>query len=166
MTNTARNLVGVLEFIRAAEREFGRAPGSVALVAVSKGQSLEAVREAAAAGQRDFGENYVQELLRKREELADLQDVRWHVIGHVQTNKARDVAPVAAMVHTLDSARLAAELGRRAIERITCLAPSGMVLEQLRDAAVWSRHDHRNDIAVENPRCLAAGPPLLPACSR
>ena len=109
MTHTARNLVGVLEFIRAAEREFGRAPGSVALVAVSKGQSLEAVRAAAAAGQRDFGENYLQEALARMDGVGNA-DLRWHFIGPLQSNKTRAVAERFHWVHTLDRQKIAQRL--------------------------------------------------------
>jgi pyridoxal phosphate enzyme (YggS family) len=86
----------------------------VKLVAVSKTKGPEAVREAYAAGQRAFGENYAQELAAKAEALADLPDVEWHFIGHLQTNKARVAAKHAHVVHTVDSAALARELGRRA----------------------------------------------------
>jgi pyridoxal phosphate enzyme (YggS family) len=72
------------------------------------------VREAYAAGQRDFGENYVQELAEKAELLADLTELRWHFIGHLQRNKAKVVCRVASVVHTVDSVRLAEELGKRA----------------------------------------------------
>lgn len=91
----------------------GRAPESVKLIAVSKRQSAQAVREAYAAGQRDFGENYVQELAQKAEELADLPDLRWHFIGNLQRNKARKVVSIARLVHTVDSVELAAELSKR-----------------------------------------------------
>jgi len=99
---------------RAAERA-GRDPNTVRLVAVSKTHPASAIREAYEAGQRDFGENYAQELVRKAESLADLPDLRWHMIGHLQTNKARLVAPLVATVHTVDSPKLAVELGRRAL---------------------------------------------------
>src|SRR5580700_12347308 len=90
-------------------------PGvNVKLVAVSKRHPPEAIREAYAAGQRAFGENYVQELAAKAEALADLPDIEWHLIGHLQTNKAKTAAKVAHVVHTLDSAAVARELGRRA----------------------------------------------------
>jgi pyridoxal phosphate enzyme (YggS family) len=82
---------------------------------VSKTHGPEAVRAAYARGQRDFGENYVQELVAKADGLADLVDLRWHFIGHLQTNKCRDVAGRVAMVQSVDSARLARELGRRAV---------------------------------------------------
>ena len=63
------------------------------LIAVSKTKPSELIREAYAAGQRDFGENYVQELVKKAEELADLPELRFHLIGHLQRNKARQVVP-------------------------------------------------------------------------
>ena len=99
--------------IRAAVAASGRDPASVKLVAVSKTQPAEAVREAYADGQRDFGENYVQELLQKAEQLRDLTELRWHLIGHLQRNKARLVAPLVSLVHTVDTVELASELAKR-----------------------------------------------------
>ncbi len=88
-------------------------PAGVQLVAVSKTQPPEAVREAYAAGQRDFGENYAQEWRAKADALADLPDLRWHFIGGLQTNKARLLAGRVAYVHTVDRPELARELSRR-----------------------------------------------------
>ncbi len=105
-------LADVRERIAAAARKAGRDPGSVRLLAVSKGHPAAVVREAFETGQRDFGENYVQEWLEKREALRDLPIV-WHVIGHLQRNKARHVAEHAAYVHSIDSVELARELGKR-----------------------------------------------------
>ena len=85
------------------------------LVAVSKTKPAEAIREAYAAGQRVFGENYAQELVQKVEALADLPDLEWHFIGHLQTNKARYVARAANAVHAVDSPAIAKELGRRVV---------------------------------------------------
>lgn len=101
--------------IDAAARACSRDPGEVTLVAVSKTRGPDDVRAAYAAGQRDFGENYVQELVAKADALADLADLRWHFIGHLQTNKARAVASRVAAVHSVDSERLVRELGRRAV---------------------------------------------------
>jgi pyridoxal phosphate enzyme (YggS family) len=84
------------------------------------------LRLAYGAGQRLFGENYAQELVDKHAELADLRDVEWHFIGHLQTNKARVVAERATMVHAVDSVRLATELGRRASGRA---APLEVLIE-------------------------------------
>lgn len=92
----------------------GRAPDSTRLVAVSKFQSAAAIRAAYAAGQRDFGENYVQELQQKAAELRDLDELRWHMIGHLQRNKARLVAPLVSLLHTVHSVELARELDKRA----------------------------------------------------
>jgi len=92
----------------------GRAPDSARLIAVSKFQPASAIRAAYAEGQRDFGENYVQELEQKAAELADLSDLRWHMIGHLQRNKARVVAPLASLIHTVHSVELVRELDKRA----------------------------------------------------
>jgi pyridoxal phosphate enzyme (YggS family) len=100
----------------AAARAAG--PGrDVRLLAVSKGQSASRVRAAYALGQRDFGENYVQELTQKAEALGDLPELRWHMIGHLQRNKARHVVQHASAVHSVDSLGLLGELGRRAAGR-------------------------------------------------
>ena len=105
---------------RAAENA-GRDPESVRLVAVSKTKPESAIREAYAAGQRDFGENYAQELDEKARSLADLDGIRWHFIGHLQSNKAKLVAPVAHLVHAVDSASLASALAKRAPHRLRVL---------------------------------------------
>jgi pyridoxal phosphate enzyme (YggS family) len=110
----AEGLARVRDRITRAAAASGRDPASVRLIAVSKTKPASAVREAYDAGQRDFGENYAQELVQKAEELADLHDLRWHFIGHLQSNKARFVAKVANVVHTIDGRSLARELGKRA----------------------------------------------------
>jgi PLP dependent protein len=92
----------------------GRARSEVTLIGVSKKHPPEAIREAYALGMRDFGENYAQELQAKFEGLTDLAEVRFHFIGHLQSNKAKLVAQCAASVQTVDSPFLARELGKRA----------------------------------------------------
>lgn len=118
MTASAEAVRSALDAVRAridaAARRAGRDPATVALLAVSKTHGPEAVRAAYARGQRDFGENYVQELVPKAAALADLTGLRWHFIGHLQTNKCRDVAGLVATVQSVDSERLVRELGRRA----------------------------------------------------
>jgi len=99
--------------IARAARESNRPAESIRLVAVSKQKSAEAVRQAYAAGQRDFGENYVQELVKKADALKDFPDLRWHMIGHLQRNKVRALLPHVAVVHTVDSERLVEELSKR-----------------------------------------------------
>lgn len=114
--DVGRRLEAVRERIRRAARDNSRDPSTVRLVAVSKTKDQGAIRLAYAAGQRDFGESYAQELVKKAATLADLPDLRWHFIGHLQRNKAKAVAGVASAVHTVDSVRLAEELGKRAAE--------------------------------------------------
>lgn len=113
-TTIAARLAEVRGRIAAAAERAGRSAEGVTLLAVSKTKSEAAIREAYAAGQRDFGENYAQELAEKAVELADLADIRWHFIGHLQSNKAKLVAPVAHLVHAVDSASLAQALAKRA----------------------------------------------------
>lgn len=109
----ARRLAETRARVDAAARAAGRDPSTVALLAVSKTHPASAIREAYAAGQRDFGESYAQELRDKAEELVDLGDLRWHFIGHLQTNKAKYVARVAHAVHSVDDGDLARELAKR-----------------------------------------------------
>ena len=107
-----RRLEIVQARIAAAARRAGRNPASIRLVLASKTQPGEAIRAASRAGARDFGENYVQEAIAKRAELADLTEIRWHLIGHLQTNKAKAAASAFALIHSVDSVRLAEALGR------------------------------------------------------
>ena len=113
--SVADRLSTVRARIDAAARGAGRDPFSVRLVAVSKTFPIEAVRDACAAGQRDFGENRVQEALEKIGAAADL-DVRWHLIGHLQTNKARKAAAAFAMIQSVDSVELLRRLDAAASE--------------------------------------------------
>ena len=92
-------------------------PCGVTLVAVSKAQPASAIREAYAAGQREFGENYAQEFRAKADLLSDLEDLRWHFIGALQTNKVKLIAGRVAYVHTVDRPELARELSRRLLAR-------------------------------------------------
>lgn len=108
----ARRLEDLLERISTAARRTGRDASSIRLVLASKTQDAAAIRAAYNAGAREFGENYVQEALSKQAELANLGDIRWHLIGHLQTNKAKAAAPAFAMIHSIDSARLADALAR------------------------------------------------------
>ena len=84
--------------------------GEVNLVAVSKTKPNEAIQEAYEAGQRDFGENKIQEMVEKHQSLP--KDVRWHMIGHVQTNKIKYMAPFVHMVHGVDRKKVLVELKR------------------------------------------------------
>jgi pyridoxal phosphate enzyme (YggS family) len=108
----AARLQSVTARIAAASAAAGRG-GQVRLLAVSKGQPASLLRAAYAHGQRDFGENYVQELTQKAEALRDLTELRLHLIGHLQRNKAKSVIQHASAVHSVDSLALVEELGRR-----------------------------------------------------
>lgn len=107
------NIAQVRTRIARACRDAGRDPGSVRLLPVSKTKPAAAIRSAYAAGCRRFGENKAQELVAKAAELADLDGLSWAFVGHLQTNKARQVARYAAEFQALDSLPLAAELDRR-----------------------------------------------------
>lgn len=94
----------------------GREPSSVRIVAVSKLQTVDAIRSLIAEGQADFGENYVQELTGKIDALAK-EAPRWHLIGHLQRNKIKFVSGRCAMIHSVDSVALAEALDRKAAEK-------------------------------------------------
>jgi len=87
-------------------------PDNVTLVAVSKTKPIEAIKEAYLAGQKDFGENKVQELVAKHEQLP--KDIKWHLIGHLQTNKVKYVAPFVHLIHAVDSEKLLLEINKQA----------------------------------------------------
>lgn len=108
----AERLADVRERVAEAARRAGRDPAAVRIVLASKTQPPEAIRSAYAAGAREFGENYVQEAASKQDALGSLPDLRWHLIGHLQTNKAREAARRFVLIHSLDSVRLAAALAR------------------------------------------------------
>jgi pyridoxal phosphate enzyme (YggS family) len=100
-------------------------PKNVNLVAVSKTKSNEDIMELYNLGQRDFGENYVQELVSKQETLP--KDIRWHFIGHLQTNKVKYIAPFVYLIHSVDSLKLLKEIdkqGEKNNRKISCLIQS------------------------------------------
>jgi pyridoxal phosphate enzyme (YggS family) len=112
MSEIAENLARVRARIAAAANRAGRDPKEITLVAVTKTVSVQRMREAFDAGIRDFGESYYQE---SREKLDQFDgSVRWHFIGHLQSNKARYIAGRFALIHSVDSVELAREIGARA----------------------------------------------------
>jgi PLP dependent protein len=150
-------LAAVHARIARAASACGRDPATIKLVAVSKTKPPEMIREAYAAGQRAFGENYAQELESKARALADLPDIEWHFIGHLQSNKAKLVARTAHMVHTVDGEALARELGRRA-------AAAGRALPVLIEVNVGGEPQKHGATASEIEdvaRAVAAEPALL-----
>jgi pyridoxal phosphate enzyme (YggS family) len=97
-------------------------PPTVTLVAVSKTKPNELIQEAYSAGQKDFGENYVQELLEKEKTLP--KDIRWHFIGHLQSNKAKQIVPFVYLIHGVDSLKLLQEINKQAEKigkKVNCL---------------------------------------------
>ncbi len=112
MSTIAKNIAKVRTRIREAAQACGRDHESVGLLAVSKTKPADAVREAHACGQRDFGENYLQEALNKQTELSDLA-LTWHFIGPIQSNKTRPIAEHFAWVHSVDRLKIAQRLSEQ-----------------------------------------------------
>ena len=146
-----QNLTRVRADIDDACLSAGRDPGEVRLLPVSKYHDATAIREAHAAGYVLFGENKVQELVAKADELGP-EGIGFAVIGHVQTNKARDVARVAAEVQSLDSLRLAEALQRR-LEAADRRLP---VLVQVNTSGESAKSGIRPEEAVEVARALSS----------
>jgi PLP dependent protein len=114
MTSLSDRLSNVRARIDAAAARVGRSPDDILLLAVTKTQPLELLREAYDLGLRDFGESRVQEVRSKQDQLPS--DIRWHFIGPLQTNKAKYLAPFVALVHSVNSLGLMKELGKRATQ--------------------------------------------------
>ena len=162
----AQNISTVRERIAQAARRAGRNPDEIALMAVSKTFPPERIREAHAAGQRLFGENRVQEFAGKAGALRDLSGAEWHMIGHLQTNKAPAAAELFDAVDSVDSLRLASKLDAaagQAGKKLTVLieinvggeaaksgvAPeSGEVEEILRAAVEWEHLEIRGLMTI------------------
>ena len=145
----------------------GRSPADVRLIAVSKTFPVAAVRAAYDAGHRDFGENRVQELLQKMDVTSDL-DITWHLIGHLQSNKARKAAERVPVIHSVDSA----ELLRRIDAAATAAATRPQLLVQVDLADEPTKHgappERLDAIFEQASRCVAAtvvGLMLLPPLS-
>src|SRR6266566_7820725 len=110
------NIAAIRERIARAAARAGRSPDSITLMAVSKTVEPERIRQAYAAGLRVFGENRVQEFTEKSASLDGLKDAEWHLIGHLQSNKAKKAAELFAAVDSVDSLRLAEKLNQAAQE--------------------------------------------------
>lgn len=155
MTSITANLQAVISRILAACSAAGRDPGEVSLLAVSKTWPAAAVREAATAGQRAFGENYVREAVAKVAALAGL-DLEWHFIGPLQSNKTRPVAETFAWVHSVDRLKLA--------ERLSAQRPVGLpplqVCVQVNVSGETSKSGCAADEAPALCRAVAALPNL------
>jgi pyridoxal phosphate enzyme (YggS family) len=108
----SEHIVSVRERIATAADRAGRSPDEVTLVAVTKTHDASVIEQAYELGLRDFGENRVQELVKKHDQLSTR--IHWHLVGHLQSNKAKYIAPFVHIVHSIDSLDTAKELGKRA----------------------------------------------------
>ena len=178
MSTIESNLQVVRERIATAAKAAGREPGDIALLAVSKTFAQSAVRAAYAAGQREFGENYVQEAIEKIAGLSDLQLV-WHFIGPIQSNKTRAIAEHFDWVHSVAREKIAVRLaearpaGRNPLdiclqvnvsgeasksgvnpEEVGALAEAVRALPRLRLRGLMAIPEPTNDIALQRRRCV------------
>lgn len=149
----AQRLTQLKTRIAEAEQRFGRAPGSVALLAVSKTQPAQAIRAAYELGQRDFGENYLQEALSKREQLGDLPLI-WHFIGPIQSNKTKSIAENFDWVHSVDRVKIA--------ERLSAQRPPELPPLNVCVQVNVSGEASKSGVAPEEAAALAAAVARLP----
>ena len=118
-------------------------PPSVTLIAVSKTKPIELIKGAYDAGQRDFGENYIQELEDKHKQLP--ADIRWHAIGHLQSNKVKYIAPFVHLVHAIDSLKLLQEINKQALKNnrvINCLLQIYIAQEETKFGFSFDECEH------------------------
>ena len=115
MSELLDNLKDVEKNIEASVKKSGRNRDDVTLIAVSKTKPAEMIKELYDEGIRDFGENYVQELVEKADKLPG--DIRWHMIGHLQTNKIKYIIDKVYMIHSVDSVHLAKAIAKEALKR-------------------------------------------------
>ena len=153
MATIAENLQGVTARIARAAAAAGRDPSAITLVAVSKTFPAGCVAEARAAGQRAFGENYVQEALAKQSALAD-GSLEWHFIGPIQSNKTRAIAEHFAWVHSVDRLKIAERLDAA---RPAGLPPLNVLLQVNADA-----EDTKSGVAPDELAALAKAVARLP----
>ena len=153
MTSISERLQAVKSRLRQEETEAGRAPDSVALIAVSKTQPADAIREAFTSGQSAFGENYLQESLEKMAALADLP-LEWHFIGPIQSNKTRPIAENFAWVHGVDRLKIAQRLSD---SRPAALPPLNICIE-----VNVSGEESKGGVEPNDVQALAAAVAQLP----
>jgi pyridoxal phosphate enzyme (YggS family) len=153
MPSIAENIFRVGQQIAEAAQACGRAPEAVTLLAVSKTQSAATVREAYEAGQRDFGENYVQEALDKIGALP-LPGLVWHFIGPLQSNKTRDIASHFDWVHSVDRLKIATRLNEQ--------RPAGMAPLNVCIQVNISEEDSKSGVAMADVEALCEALQSLP----
>ncbi|MDX1551210.1 MAG: YggS family pyridoxal phosphate-dependent enzyme [Marinobacter sp.] len=147
MSSIADNIGSVTRRIQKATLKAGRKPGAVHLLAVSKKQPADKLRAAYEAGQRAFGESYVQEALDKMEALTDLDTIEWHFIGPVQSNKTRQIAEAFDWVHSVDRLKIAHRLNE---QRDSGLPPLNICLQ-----VNINKEDSKSGCALEDLTELA-----------
>ena len=144
------------------ETIFSKIKPGICLIAVSKGQSVEKIKIAWAAGQKDFGENYAQELLMKAEALANLE-IQWHFLGHLQKNKLNKLLPILSWLHSLDSLSLAEAIQARAKKPLSCLLEIKLTSEKektgMTPEEAFQLIPHLNNLAMIDLKGLMTIPP-------
>jgi len=165
MTSIRDNLQTIGANIKKAEKRYHRAENSVQLLAVSKRHTVEKIKQAYDVGQHAFGENYVQELLEKKQQLEEL-DIEWHFIGPLQSNKTRKIAEAADWVHTIDRLKIAQRLNdQRPVE----LAPLNVCIqinishEESKSGIPTDELKGLAEAIVELPRLKLRGLMVIPA---
>lgn len=153
MTTIAERLQAVKARIHAAEHHAQRPVGSVSLLAVSKAQPAASIREAFAAGQALFGENYLQEALEKQAELEDLA-IEWHFIGPIQSNKTQPIAQHFSWVHGVDRLKIA--------ERLNAARPAGSATLNICLQVNVSNEDSKSGASPDEIPALAHAVRQLP----
>ncbi len=152
----------IADAIRRIESEL---PEGVSLCAVSKYHPAEMIMQAYGCGQRIFGESHVQELMKKYEALP--KDIKWHFIGHLQTNKVRYIAPFVDLIHSVDSTRLLSEINKQGIKhgrRIPCLlqlhvareeTKFGFTVDELREFMLDGQWRDMSGVDLQGIMCMA-----------
>ncbi|MCR5232700.1 MAG: YggS family pyridoxal phosphate-dependent enzyme [Lachnospiraceae bacterium] len=148
------NLEEVRRNMEAAAVRCGRSIDEVTLIAVSKTKPVEMIQEVYDLGVRDFGENKVQELVDKYDRLP--HDIRWHLIGHLQTNKVKYIIDKAYLIHSVDSLKLAKEISKEAVKRGICVN----VLIEVNVAGEESKYGFSPDEVVDAVREIAQLPSI------
>jgi pyridoxal phosphate enzyme (YggS family) len=165
MSSIAQSLEKIRNRVTVLERRYGRAPGDVRVLAVSKTKPPQAVLAAAEAGQREFGENHVQDALTKLDALEHL-DLVWHFIGPIQSNKTRVVASRFDWVHSIDRAKIARRLNE---QRPGNLAPLNVCIqvnvsgESSKSGVQANQVDELIQVVSELPRLRLRGLMTLPS---
>lgn len=171
MRSIEQRIEGLKERVAAAAKRSGREPQDITIVVASKYAQAAQLRPVAEAGLKVFGENKVQDLLAKQDSLAGLAGpIEWHFIGHLQSNKVRQVVPAVSLIHSIDSLGLAAEVDKRA-ERLQKVQDILVEVNIAADPAKWGfppealqeNYQRLTELKNINIRGLMCMAPYLPA---